>query len=153
MPSMDCEFKGLRHTFMFHNREERTPFVEKIYDYQISDISGHLMFNGYYYVENEDLPKNQELHHLATELEPYMSSITDTGPFAGCGTTWHYKGIINNFYKIQITDRVKHENTDKISKVYLDSDDEEMSNVCFFPTDIQTIYFKVLEAVKDVSTE
>ena len=144
---MDCEFNGLRHSFMFLSAHEKTPFVQQVFDYKISDISGHLMFDGYYYVDNEDLPKTVHLHHMATELEPYKSTITETGPFAGQGITYYYKDIINNFYEVQITDRVKHENTDKISEVYLDSEDEEPSNVCFFPTDKQTIQFTILSTI------
>ena len=48
-------------------------------------------------------------------------------------------------YIIEIYRRVIHESTDKISEI---EDDGVPMSVCFFPTDKQTIYFRILETIK-----
>ena len=48
-------------------------------------------------------------------------------------------------YTVEIYKKVIHENTDIISEI--DDADGEKANICFFPTNRQTIYFRVLEVL------
>ena len=138
----------------------RMPYIrEDPIDYKCDGVIGHLTFNGYYYVEDhappyeEDaplpvwerqrhsawLPQIVKMHALLRETEPYRIERNETEIW----TRHHYKTIEENTYIVEIYKRVKHESTNEYSDE-VDSGGEEMK-ICFFSTDKQTIYFKVLE--------
>jgi hypothetical protein len=54
-----------------------------------------------------------------------------------------YKELECLQYIVEVYKKVIHENTDVISDI--DDGDGENMKVCFFPTNRQTIYFRVLE--------
>ena len=133
-------------------------------EYQCDGKEGFIHFDGYYYVEDhappypEDenmkpwerpnrrshwLPKKLHLIVTKREKEPEVKENSETNT-----TTYHYKVIDQNFYFIEIYKREIHECTDRISKdVDLDGDGE-LVDVCFFPTNRQTVYFRVLETLQ-----
>jgi hypothetical protein len=112
-------------------------------EYKCDGTQGSYTFNGYYYVENHPppYPEDEKLklyerpyrhsNYLPQILELYVKSYT-TGE--------------EHFYKVEIYKKEIHMNTDKISTI-TDDDGTEM-NVCFFPTNLQTLYFKILETLK-----
>ena len=142
----------------------RLPYIinESEVDYQCATDEGIITFDGYYYVEDhappypEDahlnpyecnrhsdwLPKTVQLYVKLREKEPY-SNITDSNGI----TRTAYKTLEDNLYVIEIYKRVTHESTDRVSTISAkegsDSDDE--MNVCFFPTNKMTLYFRILE--------
>ena len=149
---------------VFHtlNKDEhRTPYIvdEESVEYICDGKEGSLYFNGYYYVEDhappypeddtlkpweretrhsEWLPKTLQLYIQKREKEPYKQEKTVSS------TTSYYNTIEEHAYIIEIYKRVIHTSTDKYSTE--DGDGSPM-NICFFPTNKQTIYFRILETL------
>lgn len=128
--------------------------------YVCDGSEGSIRFNGYYYVENtpppypEDetlpswerprrhdtyLPKTLMMYTKLRETEPYKIEENEERT---C-TTRHYATIEEHLYKIEIYRKEIHECTDEISEI--EDDDGSPMRVCFFPTNEQTIYFRILE--------
>lgn len=139
----------------FHSVEGRAPYIvnRDSTEYTCDGKEGSITFDGYYYVEDrapqEDhasteggtqyLPQTLYLFMNLCEKEPYKTEVSTMG-----FTTSHYRTIEEHAYIIEVYKRVMHESTDRISNIE-DSDGEDMK-VCFFPTNKQTIYFRVLDA-------
>ena len=139
----------------------RMPYIHDVpIDYKCDGVTGHLTFDGYYYVEDhappypEDdalqpwerpqrrdicLPQTLKLHVKLRETEPNRIERNDVEMWS----RYHYNIIEEHAWVVEIYKRVIHECTDKYSNID-DSDGEEM-NVCFFPTNSQTIYFRVVD--------
>ena len=133
---------------------QRTPYIrgQTPIEYFCDGKEGYIHFDGYYYVENhappypedevvrqrrygEWLPQKVIMFTQLREKEPYKVEVIDNV------TKTYYKEIENLQYIIEIYNRVIHENTDVISHI---DDGGELIDVCFFPTNRQTIYFRVL---------
>ena len=71
------------------------------------------------------------------EKEPYKVEVVDNV------TKSYYQELETLQYIVEIYQKVIHENTDVVSEI--DDDDGANTRVCFFPTNRQTIYFRVLE--------
>jgi hypothetical protein len=148
-------------SIMFYSLEPlgKTPYIcgQEPLSYKCDGKEGEIYFNGYYYVENhappypEDeqleswrrprrydqyLPKTLIMHMTETENEPSIVKVID-----GKETRCH-KNIQNHMYEIEIYKRVIHECTNQISQI---EDGGDIIDVCFFPTNTQTIYFRVLK--------
>jgi hypothetical protein len=139
--------------------ERRVPYINSNnpFEYVCDGKEGSLCFDGYYYVEDhappypedagkerwecdrqsEWLPKKLRMHVVRSETEPYKQE----------GNTSYFHVLEDNTYIVEVYKRVKHENTDTYSKE--EDDNGEEMNICFFPTDKQTIYFRVLETLKN----
>jgi hypothetical protein len=133
-------------------KHQPTPYIcgQEPIEYFCDGKMGHIHFNGYYYVEDhappylEDRPRRHDtwlpqkliMFMQLVEKEPYKVEVVDNA------TRSYYKDLENHQYIVEIYKRVIHEKTDVISTVE-DEDGDEM-NVCFFPTNRQTIYFRVL---------
>lgn len=154
---------GGGRTLDFHpmNRDTR-PYIQELIDYKYDDETkqGQIKFNGYYYVDDAtELPKVTFMHMVLNEDEPYKIEEVDESntPFAlrmkeygvTCGmcTRYYYNELDNRLYEIEFYKREKIENTDVISTI--DDDGGEM-DVCFFPTDIQILYFRVLQEFSEI---
>lgn len=147
--------------FRSQDREQRTPYVvnEESVKYTCDGTEGVIFFDGYYYVEDhappypedealpewerpcrrsEYLPQTMELYVKIRETEPYKEEHLSTF------TRVHYKVLEEHWYKIEIYKRVKQESTDRMSEI---EEDGEPMSVCFFPTNKQFLYFKVLEVL------
>jgi hypothetical protein len=72
------------------------------------------------------------------EKEPYKVEVNDNV------TQSYYTALENVRYVVEIYKKVIHENTDVISEI--EDDDRKPMRVCFFPTNRQTIYFRVIES-------
>ena len=144
----------------FYAYEERTsrqtPYIcnQEPIEYFCDGKEGYIHFDGYYYVENhappylEDdafeprrydvwLPQKLTMFAQLFEKEPYKVEVVDNV------TTCCYKELECLQYIVEIYKKVIHENTDVISEI--EYDEREKMNVCFFPTNRQTIYFRVIE--------
>ena len=141
---------------------KKTPYIrnEDSVEYTCDGKEGSLCFDGYYYVEDhappypEDdamnpwdrpnrytdyLPQTVNLYMKRRETEPYKEEVDERG-----WKTYHYNIIEEHMYVVEIYKRIIHESTNKYSQV---EDDDEMMNVCFFPTNKQTLYFRVLQTL------
>jgi hypothetical protein len=149
-----------------HSSDEPYLYIsdQKPIEYQCDGKEGFIHFDGYYYIEDhappypEDdnmkvwerprrwehwLPKKVHLTVIQREDKPYTQENSETNT-----TTEHYKLIENQTYLVEIYKRDIHECTDRISKdVDLDGDGD-LVDVCFFPTNRQTVYFRVLETLQ-----
>ena len=125
-------------------------------DYKCDGKEGFITFDGYFYVEDhpppypEDdiyrrryshwLPKKQLLSVTLRETEE-KETPTDI-----CGNyTITYKIFETRQYIVEVYKRVVHECTDEYGDLEDDWDDGTPMKVCFFPTDKQTLYFRILE--------
>jgi len=144
-------------TFHRADTPSQLPYIhdESDTEYICDGKEGSITFDGYYYVEDtappypddemyqprcsQWLPQKVIMHVHVRETEPCEEEPLENG------VRTFYKTLEQHFYNIEIYKRVIHECTDRISKVD-DSDGEEM-NICFFPTNKQTIYFRILETI------
>jgi hypothetical protein len=148
----------------FHNLdkdEHRVPFIlnEKTFEYTCEGKEGSLTFDGYYYVDDHEppypeedamklwerptkygvwLPQKLNLYVQVTEKEPYKIEKLEGGV-----TQYYFNTVEEHGYIIEVYKRIIHESTDRISEV--DDEEDGPMNICFFPTNKQTIYFRVLE--------
>ena len=135
---------------------QRTPYIcgQEPIEYFCDGKEGYIHFDGYYYVENhappylEDesigqrryntwLPQKLVMFSLVFEKEPYEVEVFDNVAKS------YYKEIESHKYIVEIYKKEINEITDVISEI--DDGDGEKLNVCFFPTNRQIIYFRVLE--------
>ena len=145
----------------FYDYEERTsrqtPYIcnQEPIEYFCDGKEGYIHFDGYYYVENhappylEDealgarrydvwLPQKLTMFVQLFEKEAYKAEIVDN-----MTTRIYHKELECLQYIVEIYKKVIHENTDVISEI--EEEDGEKMNVCFFQTNRQTIYFRVIE--------
>ena len=149
---------GGGRTLEFHpmNRDTR-PYIQELIDYKYDEETkeGQIKFNGYYYVDDAtELPKVTFMHMVLNEDEPYKveegpvdgdfaARLLSAGITVGMQTRYYYNELDNRLYEIEFYKREKIENTDVISTI--DDDEGGEMDVCFFPTDIQILYFRVLQ--------
>lgn len=139
---------------------KQTPYLcnQEPIEYSCDGKEGYIKFDGYYYVENhappyiedeaieildrprrynECLPQKLTMFVKLCEKEPYKVETFDNI------TKSYYREVENLQYIVEIYKKEIHENTDVISD--FEDGDGETTKVCFFPTNRQTIYFRVLE--------
>ena len=136
---------------------QRMPYIhgQEPIEYFCDGKEGYIHFDGYYYVENhappylEDeaidgpcrynawLPQKLVMFSRIFEKEPYKVEVLDNT------TKSYFKEIESLQYIVEIYKKEIHENTDVISEI--EDDNRDTMRVCFFPTNRQTIYFRVLE--------
>jgi hypothetical protein len=130
--------------------------------YECDGKEGFITFNGSYYVENhpppypedeaipvyerkrrytEYLPMTHFLSVKIRETEPYRVDVSSSV------ITRNYKTLEENLYMVEVYKKVVHECTDQYGPVDLDGNGE-LTNVCFTPTNKQTLYFRVLEVIE-----
>lgn len=143
--------------YNINTTDSRVPYINsnESFEYVCDGKEGFIFFDGYYYIEDhappypedagkerwecdrqsEWLPKQLKMHVVRSETEPYKKED---------GVSY-FNVLEDNTYIVEVYKRVIHKNTDKYSNVA--EDDEEEMNVCFFPTNRQTIYFRVLDII------
>jgi hypothetical protein len=138
------------------NTHKQIPYIcrQEPIDYFCDGKYGYIHFDGYYYVENHGppylgeealgqrrynawLPQTLRMFSQLFEKYPYKVDVVDNV------TKSYYKEIESIQYIIKIYRKDIHENTDVVSEI--DDGDGENMKICFFPTNRQTIYFRVLE--------
>jgi hypothetical protein len=123
---------------------------------------GTISFDGYFYVNDaaELTPEEERMQpwdrpsrygrYLPMELrmvmqrrerEPAEREVTPEGWTRCKYTVLEEHDCIINVYK-----RVTHESTNRVSEI--EDDDGEPMSVCFFPTNRQTLYFRIVELPK-----
>jgi hypothetical protein len=94
----------------------RVPYVKKLISYNIGEFEGVVEYDGYFYVDDEDLPIRAEI---------YISVQDASSPS---------KFNVVNVKTVEIYMREKMEDTSRC-------DDD---GVCLFPTCKEKVYFRVL---------
>lgn len=143
--------------------ENSTPYIlkQEAIEYMCNGNEGYVHFDGYYYVEDTAPPYPEDLdpdapyvrrreHYLPQTLYMQMKkrekepSKEEYDEVEKC-TRISYNVMEEYMYKIEIYKRVIHECTNKYSEI---EDDGEPMTVCFFPTNRQTVYFRILETLQ-----
>jgi hypothetical protein len=112
------------------DESEITNYIEKVYEYVNDGDKGYIEFDGYIYYDIGD--ENQYTRNLSRCFFYVMDHI-DTEKFCP-------------FYEVEFYRREIIKNTNAYSTI--EEDDGTEMNVCFFPTDRQRVYFKVLREIK-----
>jgi hypothetical protein len=143
--------------------QHRVPYIidEDTFEYKCDGKEGTVTFDGYYNVEDREppypeddalerwerpmrhgvwLPQKLNLYVQWSEKEPYKVEKLESG-----GIRYEHKIVDEHGYIIEIYKRIKHASTNQYSEI--DDGDDQSMRVCFFPTDRQTIYFRVLETL------
>lgn len=106
---------------LFHNiKHERTPYIRKLINYEINDKEGFFYFDGYYYVDNKELPKRLIYSVIKNNIV-----------------------IDDENYEIEVYKKENIEDTSKYGD--FEDDDGSIMNICFFPMCEQKIYFKIIK--------
>ena len=117
------------------------------FEYSCDGKEGSIEFDGYFNVEDEAPPYPEDYELTNSNWLPkkliMLFERLENKPYLVEGGTSHHKTIEKYTYLIEVYKRVKHESTNKYDNV-TDDDGEKMS-ICYFPSDRQTIYFRVLE--------
>jgi hypothetical protein len=108
---MECQFVEI-------DGQGRVPYVKELLSYNIGEFEGIVEFNGYFYVDDEDLPIQAEL---------YISKFDKPD-----GTNCMYNVVL--FHKIEI----------HLKKIIEDTSKVDSDGICLFPTCKQKVYFRVL---------
>jgi len=137
------------------------PYVSELYSYTCDGSEGIIEFDGYYrlndgeddvYKSCKSLPsKELFIEQILSDTPKYVSRAPhpwqplELDPSHSSQNIEYvsYDILEDNLYLIEVYRRETIECTNQISTIE-DEDGEEM-NVCFFPTDRQRIYFRVLE--------
>jgi hypothetical protein len=122
--------------FEFFSKDRRDPYIQNVLEYNISETEGVIHFNGYYYVMNEEFPKRVFFNTTLREDKPYEEEIRDNAHHT------KYRILEDEFYEIEIYDRIKIENTSSYDEV--DDEDGSKMRICYFPTHEQKIFFRVI---------
>lgn len=125
--------------FEFYPRERRNPYIEQLIEYTISDIEkeGIIQFDGYYYIEDDELPIRSFLMTYLREEKPYKIE----------GNSNWYRTLEEKFYEIEIYSREKIVNTSSYDEV--DEEDGSKMKICYFPTHEQKIKFRIIDILDD----
>lgn len=131
----------------FYDYEERTsrktPYIcnQEPIEYFCDGKEGYIHFDGYYYVENHGPPYLEDEALGPRRYDVWLPQKLTM--FVQLFEKETYKELECLQYIVEIYKKVIHENTDVISDI--EEGDGEKMKVCFFPTNRQTIYFRVLE--------
>ena len=128
-------------TRIYFNKSFHEPlYISDLIEY--NEKEGSIHFNGYYYVEDH-APPYPELEQWKRRNDKWLPRIVTLG--VGKDELNNSNIVEYKEYIIEIYKRVIHESTDKISEI---EEDGVPMSVCFFPTNKQTIYFRVLETIR-----
>ena len=118
---------------IYFNKSFHEPlYISELLEY--NEKEGFIHFNGYYYVEDHAPP------YVEDKVEPWERPIRYNIWLPRVVTMSVYEEDYKE-YNIEIYKRIIHESTDKISEI---EEDGEPMRVCFFPTNRQTIYFRIV---------
>lgn len=122
--------------FEFFSKERRDPYIQRLIEFNIGGAEGYIQFDGYYYVMNEEFPKHIFFNTTLREAEPYEEETRED--------EYHckYRVLEDDFYEVEIYDRQYIKNTSSYDEV--DEEDGSKMRICYFPTNEQKIYFKVI---------
>jgi hypothetical protein len=147
--------------FLALSREDPDAYImgRSPIEYKCDGNEGSITFDGYFYVEDhpppypEDeglefrprrhahwLPKKQLLSVTLRETEEKETPTDISGTY-----TITYKIFETRQYIVEVYKKVIHECTDQYGDLGEDWEDGTPMKVCFFPTNKQTLYFRILE--------
>ena len=115
---------------IYFNKSFHEPiYISELLEY--NEKEGSIHFNGYYVEDHAPPYPEVESWERHTRYNIWLPRVVIMSVYKD-----DYKE-----YTIEIYKRIIHESTDKISEI---EEDGEPMRVCFFPTNRQTIYFRIL---------
>lgn len=125
------------------NMNEPYPYIYSLIKYENDGIEGYIHFDGYYYVydgsEDEDAKTNYGYAERCLPKRLTMNVVVrETVPYHTYKSSSWYRTVSHEAYEVEVYRREKIKNTNKYSP------DDEYGSICFFSTDEQKIYFRVL---------
>ena len=104
----------------FDIKDQRTPYIHQLINYEINDTEGFFYFDGHYYVENKELPKRLIYSIIKN------NTVTE-----------------DENYEIEVYKRVLIDNMN--NEIEMDDEDCSIMNSCVFPLYEQKMYFKIIK--------
>lgn len=138
-------YSSPKHEFHFVHHDASNgllPYIRECIDFSRDDLNGSITFNGYYYEDDSKLPQKMLMFYSKYESEPYEEK-----DISGVRHSY-FKKLEELMCDIEIIGRTIIENTDHYSDE-IDEDGSEM-RICFFPTNKQTLHFKILKTYKTI---
>jgi len=134
-------------TVFFHTFDEPTPYIsgQEPISYECDGKEGTIFFNGYYYVENHAPPYPEDGLVERWERPRRYDTWLPKEALLFVKEEEDGKVIQDHLYKVEIYKKEVYKSTDSIG-TDIDGNGEPI-NICFFPTNKQRIYFRVLEEV------
>lgn len=119
-------------TYRFYPFGTRNPFLREVISHEV----GTLVFDGYFYVDQKDLP-------VERVMVRFGESSTDED-----GNT--YRSSISAAH-IEIYEKISGEDTSfygepKATDISGNDDNDSDEGICFFPTEITTLKYRVLKS-------
>lgn len=133
-----------QHNFHFIHTDTSNglvPYIRECINFVNDGLNGSITFDGYYYEDDSNLPQQMLMFYSKYEAEPYDQK--------------DLSGVLHSYYNkleelvcdIEITGRKIIENTDQYSN---EIDDGSEMRICFFPTNKQTLHFKILKTYNSI---
>ena len=134
------------HFDIVHPQDSRITFyICKLHDYSNTGEDGHIEFNGYIYY---DIGNETQYNRSLTKSLLCMTEYSTEGVVnSDAPEITTYSCIQHHMYEVEFYRREIITNTNAYSTLEEEGYDSKMK-VCFFPTDHQRIYFKVLREIK-----
>lgn len=116
------------------------PYVQELFELHLDASEGYIEFNGYYYADDSTFPRRYLM------LYARYSDATTIKEEKGYRTI--YANQLEHTLAIEIYRREIIETTDVLSTI--EDDDGESMDICFFPTNKQKLFFRILQRYDDV---
>ena len=134
--------------FYSNGHERRTPYIQELIEYENDGVEGCIHFDGYYYVydgsEDEFIKRYQNVEENCLPQRMLMDVIVqEKEPYHRYKNSSWARTVSHDQYEVEFYQRTKIKCTDQISEI--EDEDGEPMNVCFFPTDEQRLYFRVIK--------
>jgi len=130
---MDDEDKEKEVEYWWFPMSLRNPYSPTVLEFTDSSIT----FDGYFYESNDNFP----LQRVLALLVPDRTE----------GDTTHMKRIA--VYHIEITEKIEGKDTSEYGPFNSEDSDDDCVGVCFFPTNIVTLRFRILQKDFDKDEE
>jgi hypothetical protein len=129
--------------------DRATLYLSTLYDYKNDGNEGCIEFDGYfYYTLKGDEPEDEYSGY--TRYKPLEKAILsvfyDPNGVGDLPERPASERLTDTFWEIEFIRREIVKNTNSYSEI--EDDDGEIMNVCFFSTNHQRIYFKILREIK-----
>lgn len=120
---MECKFAEIKG-------QGRVPYVRELLSYHIGDFEGILVYNGYFYVDDDDLPIQAELYISLLDPNSKEENVVNNIRITS------YKSNIIIKKTVEIYKREKMEDTSRC----------DSEGICLFPTCKEKVSFRVLSS-------
>ncbi len=123
----------MSHSFMWLPHSLRNPYIQELIKHERNSDEGIMEFNGYFYIEDESCPVERIIAYDEKEED-------------GSSNSYHIE--IYEKKTIRDTSYDGYDKDNKSERQEGDDEDEFGGRICFFPTAIIHLKYRVLEKIK-----